>query len=74
MSNNMGKATEYSQKLRTPWLVHSLKAIIAMKQKNQDQFRTETSLATKNAVGMQRFVLHHMLNRMAEGVFSTKEG
>ncbi|MDN4606068.1 hypothetical protein [Sporosarcina highlanderae] len=73
MSNNMGKASEYLQKLRTPWIVHSLKAIIAMKQKKQDQFQTEVRLATKSAVGMQRFVLHHMLNRMAEGVFSTKE-
>lgn len=74
MSNNMGKATEYLQKLRTPWLVHSLKAIIALKQKNQDQFHNETKLATKNAVGMQRYVLHHMLNRMANSVFTTKEG
>ncbi|WP_339252063.1 hypothetical protein NSQ43_00355 [Sporosarcina sp. FSL W8-0480] len=74
MSNNMGKATECLQKLRTPWFVHSLKAIIALKQKNEDQFFNETRLATKSAVGMQRYVLHHLLNRMANSVFTTKEG
>lgn len=73
MSNNMGKATEHVQKLRTPWMVHSLKAIIALRQKKQDVFEDQAALASKQAVGMQRFVVHHTLKRMAEGTFSTKE-
>lgn len=73
MSNNMGKATEHVQKLRTPWMVHSLKAIIALRQKKQDVFEDQAVFASKQAVGMQRFVVHHTLKRMAEENFSTKE-
>lgn len=73
MSNNKEKSSESLAKVRTPWMVHSLKAIIALKQGQKDLFHNETALATRQAVGMQRYVVHHMLNRMAEGVFSTKE-
>jgi hypothetical protein len=72
MSNNKEKASESLSKLRTPWMVHSLQAVIALKQGQEDVFTNEAALATKQAVGMQRYVLHHMLKRMAEGVF-TKE-
>ncbi|WP_060207014.1 hypothetical protein [Sporosarcina koreensis] len=73
MSNNKEKSSEALSKVRTPWMVHSLKAIIALKQGQKDLFQKETALATRQAVGMQRYVVHHMLNRMAEGVFSTEE-
>ncbi|WP_252501869.1 hypothetical protein [Sporosarcina sp. Marseille-Q4943] len=73
MSNNKEKSSESLSKVRTPWMVHSLKAIIALKQGQKDAFQTEATLATRNAVGMQRYVTHYMLKRMAEGVFSTKE-
>ncbi|MCG7343523.1 hypothetical protein MHZ92_05225 [Sporosarcina sp. ACRSL] len=69
MNNNKEKASEYLSKLRTPWMVHSMKAIMALKQGQEDVFQTESALATKNAVGMQRYVLYHMLKRMAKGVF-----
>lgn len=73
MSNNKEKSSESLSKVRTPWMVHSLKAVIALKQGQKDLFQTETALATRQAVGMQRYVVHHMLNRMAEGVFSAEK-
>jgi hypothetical protein len=72
MSNNKEKASESLSKLRTPWMVHSLKALIALKKGQEDVFTNEAVLATKQAVGMQRYVLHHMMKRMAEDAF-TKE-
>lgn len=73
MSNNKEKSSESLSKVRTPWMVHSLKALIALKQGQQDIFHNEKALATKQAVGMQRYVIHHMLNRMAEGAFPIEE-
>lgn len=74
MSNNMEKSSECLSKLRTPWMSHSLKAMIAIKQKKKDVFEREAALSTKQAVGMQKHVLHYTLKRMAERTFSTKEG
>lgn len=73
MSNNKEKSSESLSKLRTPWMLHSLKAIIALKQGQKDLFQKEATLATKQAVGMQRYVVHHMMKRMAEGAFSSEE-
>lgn len=73
MSNNKEKSSESLSKVRTPWMVHSLKAIIALKQGQKDLFQKEATLATKQAVGMQRYVVHHMMKRMAEGAFSAEE-
>lgn len=73
MSNHKEKAAESLSKLRTPWMVHSLKALIALKQGQKDVFQKEVALATKQAVGMQRYVVHHSMNRMAEGAFSSEE-
>ncbi|WP_432363559.1 hypothetical protein [Sporosarcina sp. UB5] len=73
MSGNKEKSSESLSKVRTPWMVHSLKAMIALKQGQQDSFQKELMLATKQAVGMQRYVVYHMLNRMAKEAFSTKE-
>ena len=70
MSNNKEKASASLSKVRTPWMHHSLKAIIALKQGQEEIFKKEAALATKQAVGMQRYVLHHMMKRMAEGAFS----
>ena len=72
MSCNEEKASESLSKVRTPWMFHSLKAIIALKQGQEDVFNNEAALATKQSVGMQRYVLHHMMRRTAEGAF-TKE-
>ena len=72
MSNNKEKASDSLSKVRIPWMFHSLKAIMALKQRQEDTFHKEAALATKQAVGMQRYVLHHMMKRMAEGAF-TKE-
>ena len=72
MSSNNEKASESLSKVRTPWMFHSLKAIMALKQRQEDTFYKEAALATNQAVGMQRYVLHHMMKRMAEGAF-TKE-
>ncbi|MCM3744242.1 hypothetical protein M3193_08810 [Sporosarcina luteola] len=73
MSNNKEKSSESLSKVGTPWMVHSLKAVIALKQGQRDLFQKEAALATKQAVGMQRYVLHHMLKRMAEDVFPAEE-
>lgn len=73
MSNHKEKASESLAKLRTPWMVHSLKATLALKQGQQDTYKKETLLATKQSVGMQRYVVHHMLNRMAKEAFSVEE-
>jgi hypothetical protein len=73
MSNNKEKSTEAMSKVRTPWMVHSLKAVMALKQGQEDVFNSETALATKQSVGMQRYVVHYMMKRMAKGVFSTEE-
>lgn len=73
MSSNMEKSQECLSKLGTPWMTHSLKAIIAFKQNNPALFEAESASATKQAVGMQRFVVHHMLNRMAKRTVASKE-
>ncbi|MGN7385667.1 hypothetical protein [Sporosarcina sp. SAFN-015] len=73
MSNNKEKSSEALSKVRTPWMVHSLKAVMALKQGQEDVFNSETVLATKHAVGMQRYVVHYMMKRLAKGVFSTEE-
>lgn len=73
MNNNLERASECLAKLGTPWMVHSLKGIIAAKQKKREVFEKEMAVATKQAVGMQRHVLHYTLKRVAERTFSTKE-
>lgn len=73
MSNNKEKSSEALSKVRTPWMVHSLKAVMALKKGQEDVFNSETVLATKHAVGMQRYVVHYMMKRLAKGVFSTEE-
>lgn len=73
MSNNKEKSSEALSKVRTPWMVHSLKAVMALKQGQEDVFNSETVLATKHAIGMQRYVVHYMMKRLAKGVFSTEE-
>lgn len=73
MTKNMEKSSDCLARLGTPWMSHSLKAIIALKQNNQDLFEAESAFATKAAVGMQRYVIHHMLNRMAGKTFAANE-
>lgn len=65
MTSNTEKSSECLSKLGTPWMSHSLKAIIAVKRNELSSFETESALATKHAVGMQRYVVHYMLKRMA---------
>lgn len=58
------KAEEFSTKIRTPWMKHGLKAFLFKEEKEYEGFRREANLSISNAVGMQRYVMHHMMRRM----------
>ncbi|CAM3138307.1 hypothetical protein FITA111629_05870 [Filibacter tadaridae] len=63
MLGNFDRANEFLGKLRTPWMIHALKAFAALKRGSQEEFRQEADQSVSSAVGMQRYVLHHTLNR-----------
>lgn len=70
MKGNFEKANEHLAKLHTPWMIHSLKAYAAHKRGNPVTFRQEADQSIKSAIGMQRFVMHHTMNRFENGDFN----
>lgn len=64
MRKQYDKAEEFSTKTRTPWMDHGLKAFIFKEKKEYEGFKKEAALSISNAVGMQRYVMHHMMRRM----------
>ncbi|WP_318614946.1 hypothetical protein [Sporosarcina sp. YIM B06819] len=70
MNNNFDAASESLAKLHTPWMVHSLKAYAALKRGNQDDYRSEMNQSINSAVGMQRYILHHIMRRHDNGDFT----
>lgn len=74
MRRNFDEAEEFLKSIRTPWMVHSLKAILS-KQKNDYQgFRSEADKSIASAIGMQRYVLHHMMRRFEGEAFPDSAG
>ncbi|MBE1552947.1 hypothetical protein [Sporosarcina limicola] len=70
MTGNFEKAGEFLAKLHTPWMIHALKAHLALKRGNQDEFRLEADQSINSAIGMQKYVLHHTLRRIENEEFS----
>ena len=69
MNGNFDKASNFTSKLQTPWMIHSLKAYAALKRGNRDEYETEMDRSIDSATGMQRFVLHHTKIRFENGDF-----
>ncbi|WP_438314781.1 hypothetical protein [Sporosarcina sp. FA9] len=64
MRKQYDKVEEFSTKIRTPWMSHGLKAVLFKEKKEYEGFQKEAALSISNAVGMQRYVMHHMMRRM----------
>lgn len=58
------QSTEFSEKVQTPWMIHSLKAADAKKRGDMSAFKTEANKSIDSALGIQRFVLFHTMRRM----------
>ncbi len=69
MIGNFDKADEFLTKLQTPWMSHSLKAYVALKRGNKDEYSAEMSRSIDSAIGMQRYILHHTKRRFENGDF-----
>lgn len=71
LKGDFDKAREFLLNLRTPWMIHSLKAAAAKKRGNLDEFRAEADKSIKSAIGMQRYVLHHTMRRFEDESFAS---
>jgi hypothetical protein len=69
MNGNFDKASEFLAKLDTPWMSHSLKAYVALKRGNPDEYSADMNRSIDSAIGMQRYVLHHTKRRFENGDF-----
>ena len=58
------ESTEFSEKVRTPWMIHSLRAADAKKRGDMSAFKAEANKSIESALGIQRFVLFHTMRRM----------
>ncbi|WP_172371247.1 hypothetical protein [Sporosarcina jiandibaonis] len=59
-------AIEFSEKVRTPWMIHSLKAADAKKRRDLGAFKIEANKSIESALGIQRFVLFHTMRRLGK--------
>lgn len=59
-------ASSYLAKLTTPWMIHSLKASSALRNKDRETFRLEADQSIDSASGLQRYTLHHTFRRMED--------
>jgi hypothetical protein len=55
---------EFSEKVQTPWMIHSLKAADAKKRGDMNAFKIQANKSIGSALGIQRFVLFHTMRRM----------
>jgi hypothetical protein len=58
------ESIEYSEKVQTPWMIHSLKAADAKKRGDMNAFKIQANKSIESALGIQRFVLFHTMRRM----------
>lgn len=63
MNGNLEKADECLINLKTSWMIHSLKAFIALKRGNKNDYLDGMNHSIASTAGIQRYVSHHMLKR-----------
>ena len=66
LQGRLDEAAEHMEKLETPWMVHSIKAVVAKKRGDKEEFKDESTKSIESALGMQRYVLHHTMRRLAQ--------
>ena len=69
LNGNFARAEEFLAALHTPWMKESMRAFAALQRDNLNDFRSAAEQSVDSAVGMQRFVLHHMMRRLEVGEF-----
>ncbi|MHA6261360.1 hypothetical protein ACXYMX_15965 [Sporosarcina sp. CAU 1771] len=69
MKEDVYQATTYLDQLSTAWMIHSLKASIAIHQNNLEAFKKEAQLSEDSAAGVQMYSIHHMMKRMEQNAF-----
>lgn len=63
------RTQRYLTELTTPWMIHSLKASIALHRNDKEAFRIEADQSSNSATGLQKYTLHHMFKRMEAEAF-----
>lgn len=67
LQGRLDDASEHLEKLETPWMVHSIRAVVAKNRGDKEEFSNEATKSIESALGMQRYVLHHTMRRLKPG-------
>ena len=68
LQGRLDEAAAHLEKLETPWMVHSIKAVVAKRRGDKEVFGNEATKSIESALGMQRYVLHHTMRRLAQDI------
>lgn len=68
LEGRLGEAAEHLEKIHTPWMIHSIKAVVALNRSDKEEFSNEASKSIDSALGMQRYILHHTMRRLKEDI------
>lgn len=66
LKGHLDKAAEYLEKVKVPWMFHSINAVVARKRGDMKEFRIEADKSIESALGIQRYVVHHTMRRLED--------
>lgn len=64
LSGQLQEAKMYVNEIQTPWMLHSLKASIAIREDHVDTYESEKEKAIENARGIQKYSIYHRFEKL----------